>query len=86
VRHNEDTLNAELAQGVMWGVDASSLDSPHTKAFLLLQACGRACTVIYCTVVYCAVMYHADLVLLQARYVAVRQPFGLVSRARPVGD
>ena len=38
VRHNEDVLNGQLAQSVPWSVDSNSLDSPHTKAFLLLQA------------------------------------------------
>ena len=31
-------LNAELAEQVRWEVDARSVDSPHTKANLLLQA------------------------------------------------
>ena len=31
-------LNGQLAQSVPWSVDSNSLDSPHTKAFLLLQA------------------------------------------------
>ncbi|CAN0116766.1 unnamed protein product, partial [Heterosigma akashiwo] len=38
VRHNEDRLNADLAQAVPWEADAYALDSPHTKTFLLLQA------------------------------------------------
>ena len=37
VRHNEDELNGELAKLVPWEVDSYSLDSPHTKAYLLLQ-------------------------------------------------
>ncbi len=37
VRHNEDELNGELAKLVPWEVDTATLDSPHTKAFLLLQ-------------------------------------------------
>lgn len=38
VRHNEEKLNAELAALVPWSVPESSLDSPHVKALLLLQA------------------------------------------------
>ncbi|KAG7363458.1 DEAD/DEAH box helicase domain protein [Nitzschia inconspicua] len=53
VRHNEEFLNEELSESVMWGADTSgilSLDGrrgyidsevyadPHTKAFLLIQA------------------------------------------------
>lgn len=38
VRHNEEGLNAGLARRLPWRVDAATLDSPHTKAFLLLQA------------------------------------------------
>ena len=38
VRHNEEKLNAQLATEVPWPVDSRTLDSPHTKAFLLLQA------------------------------------------------
>jgi hypothetical protein len=37
VRHNEDELNGELAKLVPWEVGEATLDSPHTKAFLLLQ-------------------------------------------------
>ena len=38
VRHNEDLLNMQLAAELPWPVDPSSLQSAHTKAFLLLQA------------------------------------------------
>jgi activating signal cointegrator complex subunit 3 len=38
VRHNEDQLNAQLAEVCPWEVDEISLDSAHTKAYLLLQA------------------------------------------------
>ncbi|XP_021913277.1 activating signal cointegrator 1 complex subunit 3 isoform X2 [Zootermopsis nevadensis] len=38
VRHNEDGLNGELAKSCPLQVDQYSLDSPHTKALLLLQA------------------------------------------------
>lgn len=38
VRHNEDSLNGELAKSCPLAVDSYSLDSPHTKALLLLQA------------------------------------------------
>uniref|UniRef100_A0A2Z5TZE8 U5 small nuclear ribonucleoprotein 200 kDa helicase n=1 Tax=Reticulitermes speratus TaxID=60591 RepID=A0A2Z5TZE8_9NEOP len=38
VRHNEDALNGELAKSCPLPVDPHSLDSPHTKALLLLQA------------------------------------------------
>jgi len=38
VRHNEDALNGELAESCPFPVDPHSLDSPHTKALLLLQA------------------------------------------------
>jgi activating signal cointegrator complex subunit 3 len=38
VRHNEDKLNAQLATDVPLKVNQYSLDSPHTKCNLLLQA------------------------------------------------
>jgi activating signal cointegrator complex subunit 3 len=38
VRHNEDQLNAELAVSTYWPVDETTYASPHTKAYLLLQA------------------------------------------------
>lgn len=38
VRHNEDELNAELAKDCPLAVPQSAMDSPHTKALLLLQA------------------------------------------------
>lgn len=38
VRHNEDTLNEELAKLVPYPVDMTNLDSPFTKTHLLLQA------------------------------------------------
>jgi activating signal cointegrator complex subunit 3 len=38
VRHNEDKLNEQLAEDVPFKVDPRTLDSPHTKTFLLLQA------------------------------------------------
>ena len=38
MRHNEDVVNGELAKILPYEVDAYSLDSPHTKTFLLLQA------------------------------------------------
>ena len=38
VRHNEDKLNAALAQDVRLRVELRSVDDPHTKANLLLQA------------------------------------------------
>lgn len=38
VRHNEDKLNAALAQEVRLRVDPRSADDPHTKTNLLLQA------------------------------------------------
>lgn len=37
VRHNEDSLNAVLAREVRLPVDLKTVDSPHTKALLLLQ-------------------------------------------------
>lgn len=37
VRHNEDLLNEELAQGCPIEVQAGTYNSPHTKAHLLLQ-------------------------------------------------
>jgi activating signal cointegrator complex subunit 3 len=37
VRHNEDGLNAELAKEVTWNV-STPMNSPHTKANLLIQA------------------------------------------------
>jgi activating signal cointegrator complex subunit 3 len=42
VRHNEEKLNAELAQQLPLPVDARTFDNPHTKVHLLLQAhCSR---------------------------------------------
>eukprot|EP01029_Cantina_marsupialis_P030667 TRINITY_DN838_c0_g1_i1.p1 TRINITY_DN838_c0_g1~~TRINITY_DN838_c0_g1_i1.p1 ORF type:complete len:272 (-),score=72.63 TRINITY_DN838_c0_g1_i1:832-1647(-) len=38
VRHCEDELNTKLAQSCPWPVRDLSYESPHTKAFLLLQA------------------------------------------------
>lgn len=38
VRHNEDKLNAAMARGCRFPVDARTADDPHTKAQLLLQA------------------------------------------------
>ena len=38
VRHNEDKLNAELANDVPLKVNPYTLDSPHTKCNLILQA------------------------------------------------
>ncbi len=38
VRHNEDALNATLAEQLRWSVRGWDLGSSHTKAFLLLQA------------------------------------------------
>lgn len=38
VRHNEEKLNAILAEDVNWPVNLATLDDPHTKANLLLQA------------------------------------------------
>jgi activating signal cointegrator complex subunit 3 len=38
VRHNEDKLNAELSKDVPLKVNQYTLDSPHTKVNLLLQA------------------------------------------------
>ena len=38
VRHNEDTVNSELAQKLPLPVKSHTFDSPHTKAHLLLQA------------------------------------------------
>ena len=38
MRHNEDKLNALLAQDVRWPVDLSTVEDPHTKTNLLLQA------------------------------------------------
>jgi activating signal cointegrator complex subunit 3 len=38
VRHNEEDLNAALAQELPWAVDKDSLNNAHTKTFLLLQA------------------------------------------------
>jgi activating signal cointegrator complex subunit 3 len=37
VRHNEDKINAQLAELVPWAVDNRTIDSPHTKTNLLLQ-------------------------------------------------
>jgi activating signal cointegrator complex subunit 3 len=38
VRHNEDELNEQLSEDCPWEVDPDTLDSSHTKTFLLLQA------------------------------------------------
>ncbi|KAM3573234.1 hypothetical protein VYU27_004769 [Nannochloropsis oceanica] len=38
VRHNEDLLNAGLAEEVGWSVRGWDMGSSHTKAYLLLQA------------------------------------------------
>ncbi|CAG8708288.1 4292_t:CDS:2, partial [Acaulospora morrowiae] len=39
VRHNEDLLNSDLENDLQWPIQSShSYDSPHAKAFLLLQA------------------------------------------------
>jgi activating signal cointegrator complex subunit 3 len=38
VRHNEDLVNADLAKTCPLEVNAYTMDSPHTKAHLLLQA------------------------------------------------
>lgn len=43
VRHNEDLLNGELAKECPLRVAESTLDDPHTKAFLLLQAHFSRC-------------------------------------------
>ncbi|KAH9528174.1 activating signal cointegrator 1 complex subunit [Dermatophagoides farinae] len=43
VRHNEELLNAQLAKICPFKMDRRSMDSPHTKANLLLQAhCSRS--------------------------------------------
>ena len=44
VRHNEDTLNADLAKLVPIEVNQYTYDDPHTKAMLLLQAHFTGCT------------------------------------------
>ncbi|KAL1514923.1 hypothetical protein AB1Y20_004002 [Prymnesium parvum] len=38
VRHNEEHVNLQLSDALPWRVDERTLDSPHTKANLLLQA------------------------------------------------
>ena len=38
VRHNEEHVNEQMAQGLPWAVDESQFESPHVKAALLLQA------------------------------------------------
>ena len=38
VRHNEEHVNAQMAEELPWKVDHRLIDSPHTKALLLLQA------------------------------------------------
>ena len=38
VRHNEEHVNAQMALELPWAVDDRLMDSPHTKAHLLLQA------------------------------------------------
>jgi activating signal cointegrator complex subunit 3 len=44
VRHNEDTLNSELAQTLPWPVDESDLGSAHAKTYLLLQVSAYCIT------------------------------------------
>ncbi len=38
VRHNEDELNRDMAADLPWPTAHMPMESPHTKAFLLLQA------------------------------------------------
>jgi len=38
VRHNEEHVNLQLSKELPWKVDERSMDSPHTKTNLLLQA------------------------------------------------
>ena len=47
VRHNEDILNTELAKACPNEVNQYSMDSPHTKANLLLQAYRHHMNVYY---------------------------------------
>ncbi len=46
VRHNEENLCSELASQLRWHntITPDSFDSPHTKAFLLLQAYFEGCS------------------------------------------
>lgn len=37
VRHNEDKHNAELSSKIQFPIDLATVESPHTKAFILLQ-------------------------------------------------
>lgn len=39
VRHNEEHVNALFAQSLPWAFDGQAMDSPHTKASILLQVC-----------------------------------------------
>ncbi len=43
VRHNEENLCSELASQLRWHISSDSFDSPHTKAFILLQAYFEGC-------------------------------------------
>ncbi len=43
VRHNEENICLELASHLRWHDSLDSFDSPHTKAFLLLQAYFEGC-------------------------------------------
>lgn len=43
VRHNEDVYNSDLSKLVPYPVDQYTLDSPHTKSLLLLQAHFTRC-------------------------------------------
>ncbi len=43
VRHNEENLCSALASQLRWKPPPDSFDSPHTKAFLLLQAYFEGC-------------------------------------------
>lgn len=37
-RHNEDNLNEDFSQICPFPIDPATVDSPHTKTFLLLQS------------------------------------------------
>ena len=40
VRHNEEHVNLQMSKELPWRLDERTMDSPHTKANLLLQASG----------------------------------------------
>jgi len=58
-------LNADLARTVMWNCDHLPMDSPHTKAFLLLQVGLCALASRQCALIPdCVLLLHDSVLLL----------------------